>query len=143
MENHRNPAMAKSVEFSNIRIFAAETRRMTCFVRHELEHTYHDRVYGFDSAGFVAAYERAKACKNYDAVERWHGDGRPNTMAWAYAMTNPMEYLSESTEASFGRNDFYPFIREVFRKLDPAMEECSSESGPISPVERTPLDERV
>jgi hypothetical protein len=43
-EHGRDPAMAKGVEFTNIRIFAAETRRMPNFTLHELAHSFHDRV---------------------------------------------------------------------------------------------------
>ena len=39
----------------------------------------------------------------------------------AYAITNPMEYFAESTEAMFTRNDFYPYNREELKKHDPAM----------------------
>jgi len=33
----------------------------------------------------------------------------------------PMEYFAESTEAFFGTNDFYPFIRPELREFDPEM----------------------
>ncbi|MDB5304383.1 MAG: putative protein of unknown function acetylesterase [Phycisphaerales bacterium] len=118
----RNPAMAKGIEFTNVKIFAAENRRMPCFVLHELAHAYHDQVLGFDQAEIVAAYKRAVESKSYDAVERTFGDpNRPNTTERAYAMTNAMEYFAESTEAFFGRNDFFPFTREQLQKHDPEM----------------------
>ncbi|MGI8602119.1 MAG: DUF6797 domain-containing protein [Verrucomicrobiales bacterium] len=119
--NHRNPAMAQALEFTNVRIFEAETNRMPNLVLHELAHAYHDRVLGFQNAEIKTAYERANAGKRYDAVERWHGNGRPNTIERAYAMTDPQEYFAESTEAFFGRNDFFPFTREELRKHDPEM----------------------
>jgi hypothetical protein len=112
--------MAKGVEFTDIRHFDAETRRMPVFVLHELAHAYHDRVLGFDNAEIKAAYDRAVAGKSYDAVERWHGTG-PNTIERAYAMTNEREYFAESTEAYFDRNDFYPFTREDLVRHDPEM----------------------
>jgi hypothetical protein len=118
--NGRNPAMAKGVEFSNIKSFEAETLRMPCFVLHELAHSYHDRVLGFDQPDILAAYQKALASKSYDKVERWHGvAGRPNTFERAYAMTNHKEYFAEVTEAFFGRNDFFPFTREELEKHDP------------------------
>ncbi|HWE98076.1 MAG TPA: hypothetical protein VG269_29290 [Tepidisphaeraceae bacterium] len=118
----RNPAMAKGVEFTDIKDFEAETRRMPCFVLHELAHAYHDQVLGFDQPEIIAAYKRAVESKSYDAVERTFGDPkRPNTIERAYAMTNEKEYFSESTEAYFGRNDFFPFTREELRKHDPKM----------------------
>lgn len=119
-ENGRDPVMAKGVEFTNVRIFEEETRRMPNFTLHELAHAYHDRVLGNDQKDILAAYEKAKSSKSYDKVEHWHGKG-PTTFDRAYAMNNPMEYFAESTEAFFSRNDFYPFTREELAKHDPGM----------------------
>ena len=112
--------MAKCVEFTDARIFEAECRRMPCFVLHELAHAYHDQVLGFDNPEIIAAYRHAVASGSYDAVERWNGD-RPTTVERAYAMTDHKEYFAESTEAFFGRNDFFPFTREQLRRHDPEM----------------------
>ena len=124
-DNGRDPVMVKGVEFTDVRNFEAETKRMPNFTLHELAHSYHDRVLtrGFDNAEIKAAYERAKASRSYDKVERWLGNGRPNTNERAYAMTNPMEYFAESTEAFFSRNDFFPFDRAELKKHDPGMEQ--------------------
>ena len=122
-DHGRNPAMAKGVEFTDTRIFAAETRRMPNFALHELAHAYHDRVLGFDQPDIVAAYERAKASKIYDNVERTLGDGSPNKHERAYAMTNPQEFFAESSEAFFSRNDFYPFNRAELHEHDPRTEQ--------------------
>ena len=122
VEHRRDPAMVQGVEFTNIRLFEAETKRMPNFVLHELAHSYHDRVFGFGHAEIAAAYERAKAGGSYDAVERWTGEGRAHTKERAYAMTNAQEYFAETSEAFFGRNDFFPFTREELRKHDPEME---------------------
>ncbi len=122
-DNARDPMMAKSVEFTDVRNFEAETRRMPNFTLHELAHAYHDRVLarGFDNAQIKAAYERAKAGRSYDKVERWFGNGRSNTFERAYAMTSAQEYFAESTEAFFSRNDFFPFNRAELEKYDPEM----------------------
>lgn len=120
-ENGRNPAMVKGVEVTDTRDFARETIRMPCWILHELAHGYHDRVLGFQNPEIVAAYEHAKAARLYDRVERWFGNGRPNTFERAYAMTDPQEYFAEQTEAYFGRNDFFPFTREELAKHDPEM----------------------
>jgi len=119
-ENGRDPAMEKGVEFTNVRIFEAETRRMPVFVLHELAHAYHDRVLGNDHAGIKAAYEAAKAGGKYEKVEQRLGGGRI-VQARAYAMTNPKEYFAESSEAFFGSNDFFPFTREDLKRVDPGM----------------------
>lgn len=119
-EHGRNPEMVKGVEFTNIRIFEAETERMPNFALHELSHAYHDRFLpdGFENAEIKAAYERAKTEGLYDKVDRWAGKGRPYTHERAYAMTNPMEFFAELSEAFFARNDFYPFTREELKQHD-------------------------
>ena len=124
-DNGRDPAMAKGVEFTDVKNFEAETRRMPNFTLHELAHGYHDRVLsgGFGNQEIKAAYERAKASKSYDKVERWSGNGRPNTSEKAYAMASPMEYFAETTEAFFSRNDFFPFTRVELKNHDPEMEQ--------------------
>ena len=38
-------------------------------------------------------------------------------------MTSPQEYFAESTEAFFGTNDFYPFVRPELKEFDPQMYE--------------------
>ncbi|MBI5383258.1 MAG: hypothetical protein HZA90_01080 [Verrucomicrobia bacterium] len=124
LRNHgRDPAMAKAIEFTNIRIFERESNRMPNFALHELAHAYHNRVLpqGFDNPEIKAAYLKAKAGGHYDRVERWHGTGQPNTFERAYAMTNPQEYFAETTEAFFSRNDFFPFTREELKQHDPGM----------------------
>ena len=123
--NGRDPAMVKGIEFTDIRNFEAEARRMPNFTLHELAHAYHHRVLpdGFDNKEIKAAFERAKAGKSYDKVERWFGNGKPNAFERSYAMTNPQEYFAESTEAYFARNDFFPFIRDELKRHDPEMEQ--------------------
>lgn len=122
-ENGRNLAMAKGVEFTNIPEFEKEMNRMPNFALHELAHAYHDRVLenGFENAEIKSMYERAKAGRRYEKVERWFGNGRTNTVERAYALTSPQEYFAECTEAYFSRNDFFPFTREELRKHDPEM----------------------
>jgi hypothetical protein len=146
-ENGRDPAMAKGVEFTNIRIFEAETRRMPAFALHELAHAYHDRVLpqGFGNPEIKAAYERAKTSGKYDHVERWHGPGKPVTYERAYAMTNPQEFFAENTEAFFSRNDFFPFTRAELKQTDPVgyalIEELwgsSRDSAPAASNQPTP-----
>ncbi len=120
--NKRDPAMAKAVEFTDIRNFERETKRMPNFTLHELAHAYHDRVLpkGFGNEEIKSAFENAKAKGLYEKVEQRFGDGRSANVR-AYAITNPMEYFAESTEAYFSTNDFFPFTREQLAKHDPEM----------------------
>ncbi len=122
-DNGRDPVMAKGVEFTNIRNFESEMRRMPNFALHELAHAYHDRFLpkGFGNSDIKSAYENAKAGGKYDRVERQDSKGNKR-MDRAYALTNPQEYFAETTEAFFTRNDFYPFTRDELKQQDPAME---------------------
>lgn len=150
----RNMAMLKSIEFSNVLIFEKETKRMPVFVLHELAHAYHDHVLG-DHAGIAAAYARASANKSYDCVERRRGPDRPVTFERAYAMLDDWEYFAETSEALFGRNDFYPFTRDDLARHDPGMlallhqvwqlpmpKTASPASTPIPSPVSTPFDAR-
>lgn len=121
--NGRDPVMAKGVEFTNVRNFEQETNRMPNFVLHELAHAYHFRVLdgGFGNSKVKAAFERAKNGGRYEKVERHFGNGRPNSTERAYALSNPMEYFAETTEAYFSRNDFFPFNRDELKQHDPEM----------------------
>ena len=142
-DNKRNPAMEKAVEFTNIRIFERETKRMPNFTLHELAHAYHDRFLpkGFGNEPIKAAFEQAKEQGLYEKVEQRFGDGRSATVR-AYAMSSPMEYFAESSEAFFSTNDFFPFSREQLAKHDPKMLEvlgkawdCSTEPAANKPAE--------
>ncbi len=117
-ENKRDPVMAKAVEFTNVRIFEEETRRMPNFALHELAHAFHDRVLGFNNAEIEAVFEKAKAAGKYDQVQRQDSEGRKR-LDRAYAMTNAKEYFAECSEAFFSRNDFFPFTREELKSHDP------------------------
>lgn len=116
----RNPAMARAVEFTNVRIFAAEARRMPVFVLHELAHAYHDRVLGHAHVGLREAFARARASGSYERVERQDAAGRKQ-MDRAYALTNVEEYFAEGTEAFFGRNDFFPYTWDQLQAHDPGL----------------------
>jgi hypothetical protein len=134
-KNGRDPLMAKGVEFTNVRIFEAETRRMPNFALHELAHAYHNRNVrmSFGNLEIKKAYENAKASGKYARVERKDSEGKIH-ISRAYAMTNPQEYFAECTEAYFSQNDFFPFSNKQLKQHDPEMFELleklwSVESG--------------
>lgn len=120
--NGRDPVMAKGVEFTNIRVFEEDTRRMPNFALHELAHAYHDRFLpeGYDNPRIKAAYDQAKAAGTYEQVERVDAQGNKR-IDRAYALTNPAEFFAEATEAFFCRNDFFPFTNAQLEKHDPEM----------------------
>jgi hypothetical protein len=130
----REIALAKSVEFTNVERFEAETRRMPVFVLHELAHAYHDKVVpgGYQNPAILGAYQKAKASGSYDAAKRWTGEKIADKPALAYAMNNQMEYFAESTESYFDRNDFEPFDRTELQAKDPAMLKVVEEAWGIA-----------
>lgn len=96
-------------------------------VLHELAHAYHDQVLGFDNEKVRSAYQAAKKAGKYEKVLLYTG-----RTVRHYGLTNHKEYFAEATEAYFGRNDFYPFVRAELKEYDPAMHELLVETwGPL------------
>lgn len=113
-EHGMNPEKAGGVEIANARNFLSWTHEQPWMVLHELAHGYHDKVLSYDNKEVHACYEHARKAKLYDSV--LHYDGHK---VRAYALTNDREYFAELTEAFFGTNDFYPFVRAELREHDP------------------------
>ncbi len=111
-----NPAKARGVELSNVRNFVQWTREQPWMVLHELAHAYHHRELGFDNTKLRMQYQKAVASGKYSLVEHIRGRREP-----AYALTNTQEYFAECSEALFGTNDFYPFVRSELQTHDPEM----------------------
>ncbi len=107
-EHAFNPEKAGSVEIANAATFLKWTHEQPSMVLHELAHGYHHRFMdgGYDNPEIAATYRRAVEAKLYDSVLHWDGK-----TVRAYAANNPQEYFAELTEAWFGTNDFYPFVR--------------------------------
>lgn len=113
-ENDCDPRLARGVHLANATNFLAWTREQPAMVLHELAHAYHDRMSAQDRALVAAAHARAVEGKAYDAVLRASGAEDRH-----YALTNPDEFFAESSEAWFGANDFYPFVRAELVRHDP------------------------
>jgi len=115
-EHGTNPAMAGGIELANARNFLDWTLEQPWMVLHEMAHAYHHKFLtdGFENVQVKAAYERALKTKRYESVLKI-----AHTEEKAYAIANPQEYFAEATEAFFGTNDFYPFVRSELRRHDP------------------------
>jgi len=85
-------------------------------ILHELAHSYHDQVLGFEDKGILDAYNKAMEEKLYDEALLYTGKKVRH-----YGATNHKEYFSEATEAYFYHNDFYPFVRAELKLHDPRM----------------------
>jgi hypothetical protein len=120
LSNDMNPDKAGCVEIANIKTFMAWTIHQPHMVLHELAHGYHHQFLkdGYANAEVRDAFERAMKTKSYDKVLRISGRHDRH-----YATTNSMEYFAEATEAYFGTNDFYPFVKSELQQHDPHMHE--------------------
>jgi len=108
-----NPDKARCVEIGNARKFIDWSAMQPSMVLHELAHAYHHQFLGYDYKPIKEAYTQAVNSGIYESVK--HANGR---MRRAYALNNEQEYFAETTEAFFGRNDFYPFTRDELQKHD-------------------------
>lgn len=118
VSNNHDPNLVKHVHIPRARdlIERSTWAKHPYVVLHELAHAYHDQVLGFDEAEIVATYEAAKDQGIYENVLLFTGKHVKH-----YALTNHKEYFAESTEAFFGVNDFYPFVRAELKEHDPRM----------------------
>jgi hypothetical protein len=115
-----NPEKVRCVELANARNFLEWSAEQPWMVLHELAHGYHDRFLegGFENPEVKAAFLGASAEKSYESVLK--ATGRPGR---AYAARDAKEYFAEATEAFFGTNDMYPFVRAELQRHDPEMAE--------------------
>ena len=82
-------------------------------VLHELAHAHHHRVLGPDNTAVRGAYQKALGAGAYTAVK--HADGG---IRRANALASDRKYFAQLTEAYYGKNDFYPFVREELQDYD-------------------------
>jgi hypothetical protein len=99
--NGRNPDMAGGIQVGSSTRFIRYSKSFPWMLMHELAHAYEFRKIGPENATLKQVYNQQKRLYN------------------TYHRTNHHEYFAELTEAYFGRNDTYPFVREDIRKHDP------------------------
>ncbi len=136
--NGRDVRMAKAVEITNVDNFEFENIRMPYLMLHELAHAYHDQVLGFGNSKIRVQYEAARDSGSYESVKRF--TGRKIIIDKAYGMNNGKEYFAESTEAFFGKNDFYPFDKEELKNHDPKMHDLLIELWGVR-ADTAPVDD--
>jgi hypothetical protein len=114
--NGFNPEKAKGIEFGNAKNLIGWARQQPYMALHELAHAYHHQVLGYNQPELKAAFKRMVESKTYENVLNYD-----NKTVKHYALNNDMEYFAESSEAYFGTNDFYPFVRAELKAHDPEM----------------------
>jgi hypothetical protein len=97
-------------------------------ILHELAHAYHDQVLGFDEPRIREAYEKYKRSGRGDQTLLHNGKRVKH-----YALTTPMEFFAEMTEAYFGVNDFFPFNRAELKEHEPEIFELLANIWGSSP----------
>ena len=115
-EHGMNPDKARCVEVADAANFLAWTKDQPWMVLHELAHAYHHQFLpdGYGNRDLRDAWRRATVDeKRYGPVLHISGRTVP-----AYAANNPMEFFAEASEALFGTNDFYPFVRAELASHD-------------------------
>ena len=115
-EHDMNPAKAGAVEIANATNFLTWTRQQPWMVLHELAHGYHHKIVGHGQADLKAAYDKAVSDGTYEQVLHWNGKKVRH-----YALNNEQEYFAEGTEAFFGTNDYFPFMRPELKQHDPVL----------------------
>jgi len=132
-EHDMNPEKARCVELANARNFLKWTRAQPWMVLHELAHAYHHQFLpdGYENRPLKELHREQMAGEAYRSVLHIRGRREKH-----YAATNPMEYFAEATEAYFGTNDFYPFVRSELAEHDPALYDLLGELWHAEPADR-------
>lgn len=129
VKNGHDPRLVKHVHIPQARhlIERHMWAKHPYVVLHELAHAYHDQILDFNHPEVLAAHKASKEAGIYDEVLLYTGKKVRH-----YGLNNQMEYFAESTEAYFGVNDFYPFVRAELKEHDPRMYELLEKIwGPI------------
>ncbi len=115
-EHGYDPKMEKAVHIPQVKRLINHTKTQTQprVMLHELAHAYHDQILNFNNKAIRATYFQAKNKGIYEKVLHIRGHKTKH-----YALTNEKEFFAEMTEAYFGTNDFYPFVRGELKEADP------------------------
>ena len=116
--NGHDPGLAKHVHIPRAKALTNRQQwaKHPYVVLHELAHSYHDQVLGFNHPEIIDTFKAAKNQKIYEEILDHTGRKVKH-----YCLSNEKEYFAEMTEAYFGVNDFYPFVRAELKKHDPRM----------------------
>lgn len=127
--NGHDPRLVKQVHVTRAKALLSRHQMIKhpAVILHELAHSYHDQVLGFNDPRIIKAYKKAMAAGLYDKVLLYTG-----RRVRHYAATDHKEYFAEGTEAYFYRNDFYPFVAAELKEHDPVLYDLMVEIwGPL------------
>lgn len=108
--------LAKCVHIPSASLFADPRHNhiQPWCVLHELAHAFHDQVLGFEHPRVKQVWDAYVASGRGTRVLKADG-----AKVRHYAMTNPMEFFAEMSEAYFGTNDFFPFVHGELKEAEP------------------------
>ena len=116
INNRHDPTLEKRVHIPRARQLLSKQQwaQHPYVILHELAHSFHDQVLGFDDKEILQAYQKSEDEGLYQKVLLFNGMKSAH-----YARTNHKEFFAEMTEAYLGVNDFFPFVRAELLEHDP------------------------
>ncbi len=116
--DYKPPDVPTNAGFCRAKTFEKGALHQPWVVLHELAHGYDYRYLRKPRQPghplLKASYDKAEKDGKYDPVLCRYSKGTK-----AYGLNNPTEFFAENSEAFFGTNDFYPFVRAELREYDP------------------------
>lgn len=112
--HNQNPDKLRAVEIGCAGMFVQWRSLQPYMVLHQLAYAYYDRVLGSGNARIKAGHQKAVKGGKYKSVLRFDGKHVRHP-----ALIDEREYFAEMTEARFGINDHYPFLRFELKQFDP------------------------
>jgi len=117
---YKPPDVRTVIGLTSAKTFIRKSYHQPWVVFHELSHCYDHRFLrsdkSYDKYRLDEVYKNAMEKGIYDAVLC-----RYSLSTKHYGANNRGEYFAESSEAYFGANDFYPFVRAELKEYDPDM----------------------
>ncbi len=117
---YKPPDVRTLIGLTSAKTFIRKSYHQPWVVFHELTHCYDHRFLRSDKS--YGKYELDEVYNN--AMEKGIYDAvlcRYSLSTKHYGANNRGEYFAESSEAYFGTNDFYPFVRAELKEYDPDM----------------------
>ena len=117
-QNGQNTDFARGIEIANLKNYLDwnVVGDQPMMVLHELSHAYHDQILSFGNKSVINAFTSARDSRSYESVP-YRSQAGPKLKA--YALNDEKEYFAEISEAYFGVNDYYPFVRSELQTFDP------------------------
>jgi hypothetical protein len=136
----RPPELKAMIGIARGNHYTHESIRQPWLAFHELVHGYdwfvlgRHRGYGSNAP----MYEQAMKSGRYVSALHWNGGRRK-----PYHASNKMEFFAECSEAFFGTNDIYPFVRAQLREHDPETYRGVADAWKVDLDERRKLTARL